>query len=514
MPTLSFRDFRSGLYVTDRLPMAVPPNGLLVAKNIDYVPGHDGTIKVRGRMGTKVFQPDAPLPGEVLSIYRHYPRQGTPSWLVSYRDGPWVKLKKDTDAPADGVLELVTGAPVLSEKAMWRFVNWPARGFAYGVNGEYGLWLYDGAMVEVILQGMLSGTGLELGPYITLWRGRLWFTFVPEIQYSVYVVDVVPETADVVRNIEVVSQVSVNDQQGGEIVGIEGFRDTLLIFKNTSLWAFVGDPRFADGGQLTMYSTKGCVAPRSIAPTQYGVIFVSADGVYITDGQSEPVELSPQLRPLFVGPEAGGPYTDAVGGWDDVRQRYYVRLSPNDDRVYVLHRILTAEGPTWAWSVYTIPCSAIGVASSEVDSGQVMFGTAAGKLLLLDQPTTSDIDGLAGTQTPIDLAIKTVSAPLSRELYIGRVYEVEVVYRGRHAVVVGVEYDANPADAALISVGESVPTDRLIASRRGIESTRYGKFASVHLSIPEGGCNVEIYGIDLEVKYRGVLCRREQFGQA
>jgi hypothetical protein len=136
------------------------------------------------------------------------------------------------------------------------------------------------------------------GPYITAYKSQLVATRNDSLGHLVFASDV---NSDVTW--DSTNSFSVNDPQGGFITGLVPFGGALLIFRQTSIWRFDGviTASGVDSAKLERISDEGCVAPKSIAVTPFGVIYVGRSGVFLTDGTTTPpVELSRPIRGLFV----------------------------------------------------------------------------------------------------------------------------------------------------------------------------------------------------------------------
>lgn len=137
-----------------------------------------------------------------------------------------------------------------------------------------------------------------VGPYVTVYKSQLVTTKNDALGYLVAASNV---NSDLTW--DSTNSLSVNDPQGGFITGLVPFGGALLIFRQTSIWRFDGviTSTGVDSGKLERISDEGCVAPKSIAVTPFGVIYVGRTGVFLTDGTATPpTELSRPIRGLFV----------------------------------------------------------------------------------------------------------------------------------------------------------------------------------------------------------------------
>lgn len=142
--------------------------------------------------------------------------------------------------------------------------------------------------------------------------------------------------------------------------------DTLAIFNRRSIWIGVptGDTfqpiRFAPRNEET-----GCIAPRTVIPTMYGVLFLSDDGVCLFDGNSV-INVSDQINADLLPITEGEQYS---ASFDPTRKRYYLH-TPDATWVLDLPRkrwfrwsglftdsaffpVQAPQGPTWGQLVGT-----------------------------------------------------------------------------------------------------------------------------------------------------------------
>lgn len=494
---LHFADWSAGLWLHESLDVYAPPSALLQAQNVEYFSGGDGTVKLRGRRAKVRLNTDAPLAGTVRTLYRHYPRSGDPSLLIAFENSGNVNFKKDTND--DGIFEAVTGDFNAQTGQAWQIVNWPTKNAAYGVNGYNGLRKYDGSLTEMTLvSSAFAATGSDIGPYITVWKDRLWFTKLSELNYSVYATDINSDTT-----ISSSNHLSLNEPKGGNITGLAPFGDLILLFKDSAIFIFVGG--LTTGGQLTPFYAKGCVAPRTIQVSPHGVFYLARDGLFLTDGRSLPgLELSLPIRTLFVSPSGQTTYDTAIGQWYERKQQYHLKLDPSSATTYVLQRIETVNGPSWAWATFTnFAATAMATAESADDNGRLYLGDSAGKVWEADTGTEDDDDGTTST---IPILFQTPFVQITPEGLLGRAVRAGVLYRGKSTVKVEIRYDSDTA-GSLTTIGWDHPDHRYQSWRRPITSHRHGRFISALMTLPTSSYETEFHTLDLEVDVRGPRAR-------
>jgi hypothetical protein len=475
---LTISDFSGGLWLPDQSDFALPPGALLVADNLDYLP----TGGVRGRRG-RVKYNATPLPGEVVSLWRHYPRAGTPATLAAFTNAGAVALRHDTIG--DGTFSLLTGGTGFSAGGIFYFTNWPSKSTTFCANGIETMRAYNGVLTDM-------GTTPHRGPYLTVWQSHLWATDPAELNYSVYCSDTDDETVWPPEN-----HLNVSDAQGGQIVGLRGWQDRLIILKTTGLWSFFGDIDLPVSSNLTQYSDVGCVSARSIDVCPDGILYLGRDGLYLTDGQrSVPLEVSRPIRPQFVAPATQSVNTTAVGAWYPRRGQYWISTAAGIWPISLATRLAPGGKQSWAWATYGYQLAATAFCTwdSEDEDGRLLIGTADGQVWIADTGNTDDGQPIATFVKP---AARYLDPALQRT---GRVYSLKVLYRGARPLVGYVEYDGSGGADVSFAVGSPLLDTKDARVTLWADLTKQGRFATVGLVNPADSYDYELYRIDLETR--------------
>jgi hypothetical protein len=395
------------------------------------------------------------------------------------------------------------------------FAAWSEKGATFIADGTNPMQRYSHnyslpstrRLVAVEQSGTASQVSLPTGPYLTLWKSRLWATTPGELSFSVYGSEVNDETtwfADV--------QLSVNDPKGGKITGLVGLASLsapLVILKDTCLFSFLGDP--LAGGQLNLYSTVGCTAPETVQECPWGVIYLGHGGLYLTDAQSmTPTDLSGAIATLFAPRTANEPtpYPSAIGVFHPRRNQYWLKLDPDVADGYVLQFIPAAGGGfTLAWShVPTMPLNAACVWVGSPDQGELIAGGLDGWIREFDTGTTDDTDG--GPE-PIPVTIRTRSQLLddrSPMLRLGRVAYLKPQYRGAQRLNGVIRYEEDNTNAVPFFAGAVRPTGPAFQEPRTTitDLAHSGRVVDFLFTNPTDGPNFELHRVQCDVQLRTV----------
>lgn len=477
---LTLTDFSGGLWLSDQTDFAIPPNALLQAQNIDYLPS--GAL--RGRRGYTKYNASL-LPGSVLSLWRHYPRSGTPATLAAFVNAATVEIRHDTVGA--GTFAAVTGGTGFAAATRWHFTNWPSKNKTFLANGSDNLRAYNGVLADM-------GAIPKKGPYLTVWQSHLWATDPTELNYSVYASEVDDETVWPADN-----HLNVSDAQGGRIVGLVGWQDRLIILKSTGLWSFFGDIDLPVSSNLQQYSDKGCVSDLSIDVTPEGIIYQARDGVRITDGlHSEPIEISRPIRSSFLSASTQIIWSTALGIWYPRRQQYWLSLAAGSWPTTIATRLLKTDGhKNFSWST-VLGHPTINAActwDSEAEDGRLLVGDTTGQVWTMDTGITDNGAAIAST---IKLPALLLDPQQQR---FGRVVKVKTLHRSSVALAGAIEYDFSGVSDVSFGLGGTGIAVR--DSRATLwDTTKLGRFAALGLSNPSDSSAFELHRVDMDLRLK------------
>lgn len=415
-----------------------------------------------------------------------------------------VEWKEDTND--NGNFAAPSGDFLATPNKKWHFINYSQKDKSHGVNGYDGLRTYDpsAGIAEITLTGgafpatksATSGDGI--GPYLALWKQRLWATKADELNYAVYASDLNSNSVW-----QASTRLDFDDDQGGIITGIRPWNDVLLIFKDTGIFRFIGDIEFLDTAQTTLLSDYGCVAAESITTTPYGIMYLARDGLRLTDGQdTQGVELSEPIRADFVGAASQTIYSDCLGDYTPRKHQYWMKLSSTSG-IRTMQRVNLSEGEYWAWADVTgkTAVSEITVGQAESDNGRIFLGDTAGKYWEAD---TGLVDNDDGVETSFDPTIKFAFSPISQNKMYGRVVRARLVYRGKSTCNLRLYGDDSDGAATSRTMGTDFVDARLQSVDLAIASpgTHY-QWVSAQIRLPDESYRAELHSLELDIKTRG-----------
>jgi len=377
------------------------------------------------------------------------------------------------------------------------FVFWPARNMSFVFTGGQELLTYNGALAAVVPSIVADVTMTpRTGPYAALFKDRLYATDPAELNYSVYASEILDETTW-----KPDAHLNVSDPQGGTIQGLEAWGDSLWILKDTSIWRWTGDVSLDAGiAPLSQVSDRGCVAPATVQVTPWGVVYLSADGLYAMTGEGE-IELSAPIRSLFASRSTQNVYTTAVGVYHARRDCYYLKLDPTQDECYVLHRVqVPARGgvqSVFAWArIPILPLNAGCSWAGEQDQGELFAGGLDGFIRELDTGTTDE-------GTAIAASLQTMFRPLSPDRVLGRVYEAEAIYRGTLALTGSLYYDQATSGQVALALGTAVAAPAFQYPKETVvDLANLGRFVSVGVENASDGPEFELHELSLSMQLR------------
>jgi hypothetical protein len=470
-------DFLGGLYIPPYLGASIPSNALLRADNIEF----DSSGLVRGRRGRALY---ATVPAAVTSMWRHYPKTGSPSFLAALDSGTSVTLMHDT--ASTGTFAPISGGGTYATGKRFTWSNWASKDKSFGANGDI-LISYNGVVTTVTQTGPAI-----LGPYITVHQSRLFGTRPDEINYSVYASEINDETT-----VNPVNQLNVSDPQGGSITGLFTMPDRLVIFKSSCIFTMLGDIRYS--AILTRLSEIGAISSQAIAQAPYGIFFVGRQGIYLTDGVNPtPMEMSGPLRALFTSPTGNISYPNAVGYYYPRKDQYHVKLDPSHAHTYVLSRVpkVGSNGQTWAWAVnMSEPLVAAATWDSEGDTGSAYVADHLGHIYQMDTGATDD-------GTPYTSMIQTAALRLDEQQRVGRVSYLFLNYTGSGPATVGLRYNNASVNDLSFTLGETGSLALQRPRQMIVDQSKSGQFVSAVVVLPLDGPSAELYSIRMDARLR------------
>lgn len=374
-----------------------------------------------------------------------------------------------------------------------RFVTVPERSSTYIFDGVNQPMQFTGSVfIGMEPTGELA---IPKGPYAALWKNRLFVSNPDEGDFSVYAT-AINEPANFPADL----QLSLNDPTGGQITGICALPDRLVMLKETSLFAFIGDVEF--GGELVRYSSIGCVAPDSVQVAPYGIFYVARGGVYLTDGSSgSPLELSAAIRPLFVGRTDTRTYPNALGFYFPRRDQYWLLLEPGADTIYVAHRVVGDAGLQFGWSTIpntggTLFAAAVALTGAHDDGDAYVAGTDG----LVREWDVGQLDD--GAAIPVE--VMTVRGELDRDSRLARLVHLKPYFRALGSIMVALRYDGALTDDLAFTVGVLGEAPRFQQPRiTVVDQSVWGRWLQWRVTSQEGP-TFELHRLNGDLMLRSV----------
>jgi len=184
---------------------------------------------------------------------------------------------------------------------------------------------------------------------------------------------------------------------GEEITALKSYNDILYIFTRKSIYLLTGEPpvfavnpdSFAreDIGSLTLrklVDNVGCINSHTLVTTPYGLVFLTALGVYLLTPGGLLKELSVVVKDIFT--DANNNFDNAYAVYYD--DKYYLAFKDTSDADmadYVNNRILIYDFRSQSWWLDKYPCSMI---VYDIDNGLVIGSGVDGKLYKYDIQTS------------------------------------------------------------------------------------------------------------------------------
>jgi len=202
----------------------------------------------------------------------------------------------------------------------------------------------------------------------------------------------------------------------------------LLIFKDTSTWAWFGDIQDDDSAQLIQLSDHvGCVAGATICATPVGTIFCGYDSVYLIRPDTlVPIDIGHAIKPAIrTITSTFKQFACAVFHKDFYKLAIAPAGANQNTQEWWLDLSQGLQGdPSW-WGPHQMPAYAVMASnvtgSTEYDRGFAGPQSGSGKVHVIHQTTTYSDLSASATPTAINSTLKTKSIdnsqPFQRKLY-------------------------------------------------------------------------------------------------
>jgi hypothetical protein len=300
--------------------------------------------------------------------------------LVNYTSLFSCQLSTDVLLAAGGtsLYKVTTGGTVstlktgLSNEANWEWIQAPisgGQGPIFGVNGINTPQYWDGSSGETKNWVATKGS-VPNGQFIIYHDNRVYIAKGSELFWS-----------DIIDPLNWESpnggSTKIDPEDGQEITGLGKVGPYLIIFKQRKTFLLTDSNT---GGYRRISDDMGCISNRSIASTEAGLFFLTADNeIVVTDGQNFERAISEPIKPLLrdlsgsMAPKSCGVH---VGGY------YYFSFSREGG---VNDSILEYDLSNGAWWIHKIAYT------SEIEAGVNQFA-------LLDPSNVSTLFAVGSKQ--------------------------------------------------------------------------------------------------------------------
>ena len=501
--------FPHGLHLPNGgVTKALPGLGgaLLRADNIRYFSDGAGRIKIKARKGRTQFDTDSNTDA-VLALRRFYDVTNglTRTMRFTTVSGPNVTLEADTND--DGAFTAVSGGTGLTStaKQRTRMVAFPEQNAVFVTNYGDNLRTYNGTTLAAV--AVVSGVTID-GGLIEEWGDRLWATR-KDFPHVVYATDFFNPS-------KFIYTLNVVDENGGGVTGLKHFHDRLVIFKSTATFVHTGDIRFAASGQgaLMKASDKGAVSSDAIVRTPFGIVYVSDDGIYLTQGRvADSQDISVNLHSLFSGNTI---YDEAVMHWDAYSEVIRLKLAPSDTHTWILARFdIPGSGAEpgeqrvlWSKDTNT-PMTCAASWPGEGDDRRVLVGASDGKIWRVDTGTQ---DG--STDIPIDVIV--YPGPFGERGELGSITTLEPFFAAKSPITLRTWYGQFNPDTDDPRVEQPVGryTDATVDQIAMFSDKTYRWYShfvawGVHVEASNG--DFRLYAVNLKAKRKASSYRSNQY---
>jgi hypothetical protein len=195
--------------------------------------------------------------------------------------------------------------------------------------------------------------------------------------------------------------VDIQPGDGQFLVSAIVYNDTLWIFKNRSIWTMTVDDDPIDAVPRLLHDSIGCIGRGTVQYVEGFLYFLSAEGVYRTDGTtfeeiSEPIRNSFVTRPFFSRDDVLR--TQAVY-WDN---KYILSFGKQDADYLWVFDVVTETWTKWKVSIGTVAFAGMATYSEAegdyllLGSGLTIAGSTNGWLFLTRVDSTWYRDDTTG----------------------------------------------------------------------------------------------------------------------
>jgi hypothetical protein len=233
-----------------------------------------------------------------------------------------------------------------------------------------------------------------------------------------------------------------------------GVIGALVVFKAFSIWQITGDPSINNLGENFITLTTGCAAPRSIALTPFGIVFVGVDAPYV-------LNFLGTLAPLSHTPGADGPPDVQVPFQNATTpSRIAASFSGNIYRVCLATSIQGVAQTNDYW--YDIrrkrwngPHSFSYDCASQFGNGFILSGAAHGAALFEGPSLNTPSSVYSDNGTAIQVHLRSSTFPKTQQMAEVQVVESTIEFAASGASVnysiTGLDDQGNTIDATFVA---------------------------------------------------------------
>ena len=281
---VELQNFAGGLNLTSD-PFHVGQTETADCLNVDF----DVRGAVKKRLGYSVFNESGTEDRDFILVYTL--TSGTTKLVIAPNDAAAIFQVSDS-----GTKSAISGAT--NQTSGTTHDGLAIKGKVYIVNGTDGTAKWDNTTFTRMGQTLDATGNMPKAKTITFHKNRIFLgncdagTNQSRIRYSGS--DANPSDQEYYKS---TSFIDVQQDDGDVITKLIPFLDSLVVFKNRSTWVLRGNnPK--DFELVLANPSIGCVAPRTVAAWDKGVVFLSARGVFSFDG-SKITRMSEKIDPAI-----------------------------------------------------------------------------------------------------------------------------------------------------------------------------------------------------------------------